>query len=173
MADSKPFARLKLSIRGLGFILYSPFAVAHIADGDDYLQTHFWEPEAVAEHVNTCTLTGFGTGSPGRDHLAFVDRVPSADEENRATMKLRLGIEIRDGVMCARDLYDLMDWSAACPDEQRVRLRSGFYRLTVLSDPPDSGILGDDQRITIYMERTPKRPLLHHAGVPDLTPDEG
>ena len=37
MADPKPFARLNLTIRGLGFILYSPFAVAHIADGEDYL----------------------------------------------------------------------------------------------------------------------------------------
>ena len=170
--EIQPFAQLDLEIAGLGFILYSPFAVAHIADGEDYLQTHFWEPEAVAKHINACTLTGFGTGSPGRYHLSFLDRAASVEEENRATMKLRLGIEVRDGVICVRDLYDLMDWSAACPAEQQVRVRDGFYRLTVLSDPPATGIIGDNQHITVSFERTPKKPLIRHAGVPDLTPDD-
>jgi hypothetical protein len=168
----KPFAQLNLEIAGLGIILYSPFAVAHIANGEDYLQGHFWEAETVAKHVNACTLTCFGTGSSGRYRLLFVNGEAPAEEEARATMKLRLGIEIRDGVMCVRDLYDLMDWSAACPAGQLVRLRDGFYRLTVLSDPPRSGIIGDNQRITIYFEPTPKKPPIRHRGVPDLTPDD-
>jgi hypothetical protein len=168
---ASPFAQLTLEIAGLGFILYSPFAVAHIADGEDYLQTQFWEPEAVAEHVNACTLTAFCTGSPGRYNLSLVDRAASIEEENRATMKLRLGIEVRDGTMCVRDLYDLLDWSAKCPAEQQVPLRDGFYRLTVLSDPPASGTLGDNQHITIYFEQMAKKPQIRHLGVPDLTPE--
>ena len=172
MDDAKPFARLNLSIRGLGFILYSPFAVAHITDGDDYLQTHFWEPEAVAEHVNACTLTTFCTGSPGRFHLSLFDRSAPDKEVEGATMKLRLGIKVRGGVVCLRDLYDLMEWSAACPAEQQVRVLDGFYRLTVLSDPPASGVLGDRQKISIYFERMTRKPAIRWDGVPDLTPED-
>jgi hypothetical protein len=171
-SKDQPFAELSLEIAGLGFVLYSPFAVAHIAEGENYLRTHFWEPEAVAEHVNACTLTGFCTGSPGRYRLVLLDRGASAEEENQAAMKLRLGIEIRDGVMCVRDLYDLLDWSA-CPMEQQVPLRDGFYRLTVLSDPPERSFIGDNQRIAIYFERMPEKPIIRHAGVPNLTPDAG
>ena len=172
-ATTQPFAQLNLEIAGLGFILYSPFAVAHIAEGEDYLQAHFWKPKDVARHVNACTLTAFCTGSPGHYRLSFLDRAASPEEESGAAMKLRLGIEIHDGIMCVRDLYDLLDWSAACPAKQRVRLRDGFYRLTVLSDPPENTFIGDNQRVTIHFERTTKKPLIRHAGVPDLTPDEG
>ena len=86
-------------------------------------------------------------------------------------MKLRLGIKVRDGTVCLRDLYDLMEWSATCPARQRVRVRDGFYRLTVLSDPPASGVLGDRQRIAIYFERTARKPAIRWQGVPDLTPE--
>jgi len=167
----RAFAQIDLEIAGLGIILYSPFAVAHIADGENYLRPHFWRPEAVAEHVNACTLTCFCTGSPGRYHLSLVNRAASTEEENRASLKLRLGIEVRDEVLCVRDLYDLLEWSATCEAEQQVRLRDGFYRLTVLSDPPENGILGDDQHITIYFEHMSEKPPIHHAGVPNLTPD--
>lgn len=168
----RPFAELNLEIAGLGFILYSPFTVTHIADGEDYLQAHFWDPDDVAEHVNACTLTAFCTGSPGRYRISFLNCAASAEEETGAAMKLRLGIEIRDGVLCVRDLYDLLDWSATCPTEQQVRLANGFYRLTVLSDPPRSGIIGDNQRITIHFERMTRKPIIRHAGVPNLTPEE-
>src|SRR5215216_1357032 len=62
-----------LDIRGLGLILYSPPAVAHIAEGADYLRAHFWEPADVARHVMECQLTAFGTGSPGKFRLRFAD----------------------------------------------------------------------------------------------------
>src|SRR5262245_35360841 len=39
---------LELKIAGLGIILYSPPAVAHIAEGSDYLGEHFSRPEDVA-----------------------------------------------------------------------------------------------------------------------------
>lgn len=169
---SDAFAQLNLEIAGLGFILYSPFAVAHIAEGEDYLRSHFWKPESVAEHVNACTLTAFCTGSPGKYQLCFVEGAASAEDETSATMKLRLGIEVRGGLICVRDLYDLLDWSAKCPAKQRIKLVDGFYRLTVLSNRPKSGILGDRQLITIYFERTPTKPVIRHRGVPDLTPDD-
>jgi hypothetical protein len=171
MAASRPFAKLHLDVAGLGIILYSPFAVAHIAEGDDYLQAQFWEPEAVAKHVMACGLTCFCTGSPGRYRLSFIQACPPDDVVNRATLKLRLGIEVRDSTVCVRDLYDLMDWSAECPEGQQVKLADGFYRITVLSATPRSGITGDNQRITLYFDQVKKKPQLRYEGVPSLLPD--
>jgi hypothetical protein len=171
-SESAPrlFATLGIEIAGLGFIVYSPFAVAHIAEGENYLRAHFWQPGAVATHVNACTLTAFCTGSPGHYHLTFVHGSASAEDESGASLKLRIGLEVRDGVFCVRDLYDLLDWSAECPAKQRIPLRDGFYRLTVLSDPPANSFLGDNQHIAIYFEETKEKPHIHHDGVPNLTP---
>jgi hypothetical protein len=66
---------MKVRICGLGFILYSPPAVAHIEEGADYLAAHFWEPEDVARHVMGCELTAFATGSPGDFVLRFSEVV--------------------------------------------------------------------------------------------------
>ena len=50
-----PMQEIALDIRGLGLILYSPPAVAHIAEGADYLGDHFWQPADVAY----CSLIRF------------------------------------------------------------------------------------------------------------------
>jgi len=63
MASS--IATVFLPLEGLGIILYSSFAVAHIGKDEDYLQTHFLQPQDVAAHVNRGTISAFGTGSPG------------------------------------------------------------------------------------------------------------
>ena len=56
--------------------------------------------------------------------------------------KLRLGIEVRDGGVFIRDLYDLMDWSLECSEQQCLRLANGWYLVTVYSSLPASGITG-------------------------------
>lgn len=62
---------IDLEIAGVGIILYSPPAVAHIPEGSDYLREHFSHGKDVARHVRACRLTGFCTGSPGEFHLRF------------------------------------------------------------------------------------------------------
>lgn len=160
--------QIDLDLQGLGIILYSPFAVAHIADGADYLGEHFSDPGDVARHVRECRLTAFGTGSPGRFILTFSVGEPDDGVVQAAEFKLRLGLEVRDGRFCVRDLYDLMQWSPKCPDSQRVLAEDGFYRLTVYSSSPPSGILGDDQEISVCMEPVATKPDLRWDGVPSL-----
>jgi hypothetical protein len=159
---------IALDIAGLGIILYSPPAVAHIAEKSDYLQKHFSRPEDVARHVMACELTGFCTGSAGSFRVRFLDGPPNGSELEAAEFRLRLGLWVRDGTICLRDLYDLMEWSNECPPEQRLSVADGWYRLTVFSSPPASGILGDDQVININLEPVANKPQLRWEGVPQL-----
>lgn len=146
---------IALDISGLGVILYSPPAVAHIAEGMDYLQEHFWRPADMARHVMECQLTAFGTGSPGSFRLRFSAGPPDESAVEAAAFKLRLGLQVRGGTVCVRDLYDLMEWSAECPSGQQLSVVDGWYRVTVFSSLPSSGILGDRQVIEVVLERAP------------------
>jgi hypothetical protein len=159
---------IAVDISGLGFILYSPPAVAHISEGSDYLNKHFWRPEDVARHVMACQLTGFCTGTPGSFRLRFRDGPRDEQAVAAAEFKLRLGLEVHEGVICIRDLYDLMQWSAECPASQKLPMADGWYRLTVYSSPPASGILGDNQVIDIHLEAMREKPELRWEGVPAL-----
>ena len=159
---------INLEIVGLGVILYSPFAVTHIGERTDYLQEHFTKPEDIARHVMECELTSFCTGSPGMFRLRFLDGAPTAEEVQAAEFKLRLGLEVRGGKVCVRDLYDLMDWFPECPTPQQVRVSDGWYLLTVYSSRPPGGILGDRQVVSIFMESVDSKPALRWEGVPHL-----
>jgi hypothetical protein len=157
-----------LDIQGLGIILYSPPAVAHIPEGSNYLQEHFWQPADVARHVMECQLIAFGTGSPGSFRLRFSNGPLDEKAVDAAAFKLRLGLRVSDGVICVRDLYDLMDWSAECRPEQQIQAVDGWHRLTVYSSPPPSGILGDGQVIEINLEPVARKPSLRWEGVSNL-----
>jgi hypothetical protein len=159
---------MDLDIAGLGIILYSPPAVAHIPEGSDYLKEHFWEPADVARHVMACQLTTFCTGSPGSFRLRFLQGPRNEEAVASAAFKLRLGLQVEKGRICVRDLYDLKDWYAECPTAQQVPLPDGWYRLTVYSSRPASGILGDGQTINIHLEAMSDRPPLRWEGVPLL-----
>ncbi len=96
---------IALEIAGLGIILYSPPAVAHIAEGSDDLQEHFSRPDDVARHVTACELTAFCTGSPGSFLLRFLDGSPDERDVQTADFKLRLGLWVQGGTICLRDLW--------------------------------------------------------------------
>lgn len=162
---------ITLNVLGLGAILYSPRAAAHIGRGEDYLQPHFWQPADVARHVNACQISAFCTGSPGRYLLRLYDGPIDAAGLESARAKARLGIEVYDGVLCLRDLYDLMTWEPECPDAQRVPLASGFYRITAYTSAPASGIVGDGQTVSLHFEACQEMPRLAWTGVPDLVPE--
>lgn len=163
-----PFRVIELELDGLGVILYSPFAVAQIHEGEDYLGEHFTAADEVNQHIEAGTLVGFGTGSPGTFKLHFLRGVPTEDELARHEFKLRLAIEIRDRTLCVRDLYDLMEWRVHCPEHQQLEVDDGFYRITVCSDVPESGVLGDDQAVFVYLDPSRELPRVRHEGVPIL-----
>jgi hypothetical protein len=159
---------IALDIAGLGIILYSPTAVVNILMGSNYLEEHFTKPSEVAQHVMDCHLTTFCTGTPGRFRIRFSEGFPDEVAVQAAAFKLRLGLLVQDKKICVRDLYDLYDWSPECPPRQQVSVADGWYRLTVVSSPPASGILGDGQIIDICLEPVGQKPLLNWFGVPNL-----
>jgi hypothetical protein len=159
---------IDVDISGLGFILYSPPAVLHISEGSDYLKKHFSQPQDVARRVMDCRLTAFCTGTPGSFRLRFRDGLRDEQAVDTADFKLRLGLEVHEGVICIRDLYDLMQWSAECPASQQLPIADGWYRLTVYSSRPASGILGDNQVIDIHLEAMQEKPKLRWEGLPSL-----
>jgi len=159
---------MMLQIEGLGIILYSPRAVAHIAPGEDYLTTHYWNPSDVQQQIQAGSIVGFATGSPGTFILEFLQGCPSDNLLESSDFKLRLGVKVDDQGLCVRDLYDLMDWDPSCSPEQTVRLDRGVYMITLCSSRPASGILGDHQTILVYLQPLPEMPLLSIKGVPAL-----
>jgi hypothetical protein len=161
---------IRMSIAGLGFVLYSPFAMKDVRPGSSFLDEHFWEPEDVAALVNACTVTGFCTGSPGDYQLRIHHGSPEERFVANAAYKLRLGLEVRDRSLHVRDLYDLDKWDPQCPDGQRLDIPDGFYRITVASTPTDDP--HDEQTIDLWFERWTERPKIRHAGVPMLCEDD-
>jgi hypothetical protein len=113
-------------------------------------------------------LTAFCTGTPGSFRLRFRNGPRDEQAVDAADFKLRLGLEVHAGVICMRDLYDLMQWSGECPASQQLPIADGWYRLTVYSSRPASGILGDNQVIDIHLEPTREKPTLRWEGVPSL-----
>jgi len=159
---------VELDISGLGIIFYSPAHAAHIGEGEDYLTSSYATDEDVQRHVQSGTIVGFATGTSGQFILNFISGGPPDEAVMKADFKLRLGLHCTGGMVCVRDLYDLLDWEPECPEEQVIRLEDGFYRLTLCSDTPASGVLGDGQEIDVYLESWERLPDLARQGIPTL-----
>jgi len=159
---------IDLEISGLGIILYSPASAAHIVEGSNYLRAHYVEPTEVQRHIQNGTIVGFGTASPGNFSLRFLSGYPTDARLLQARFKLRLGIRCEGGKVCCRDLYDLICWQPECPPEQMIDVDDGIYHLTLCSDRPPSGRLGDGQIIDIYLAQLEEFPQLATEGIPTL-----
>jgi hypothetical protein len=153
---------------GMGIVLHSPWATANLTQGEDFLTSRFSNPTDVAELVNSSRIAAFCTGSPGAWRLHLRTGPPDETALVQADYKVRLGVEVRDGILQIRDLFELMSWDAACDDEQVIQLTDGFYRITAYTSPPESGILGDDQDIHLHLEAVSEPARLVHHGVPQL-----
>ena len=97
------FARIRLSVEGLGIILYSPWAVQHIRPGTDYLEEAFLDGCDIARHVNASSLTGFATGGGGDFDLIVSLDPPNAEALQGVEFKVELGLrseERRVGKEC-------------------------------------------------------------------------
>lgn len=166
---ARPLATMKLQIYGLGIVMYSPAAVAHIAQGDNYLESHYLRDEDVQEHLQKGSLVGFGTGSPGRYRMRFHADYPAPSTSAQYDHRLRLGLVVAGGVICVRDLYDLLEWDSACPRGQSLEVSDGIYHVTVCTKVPASGILGDDQVIDVFLQPLDRFPSLQRTGIPTLS----
>lgn len=158
---------MAIDVTGLGIIMYSPSSAAHIAEGQDYLTEHYWDDDDVQEHIQAGTIVGFGTSSPGTFVLRCHAGYPDDGRLAAAGFKLRLGIRC-DGIVVFRDLYDLTDWIGQYPSDQAISLPAGIHHVTLASDLPASGVLGDHQIIDVYFQPLREFPALARQGVPTL-----
>lgn len=165
--NSHVIGEVELDVSGLGVIMFSPYAVAHIAPGDDYL-LRYSDERSVQQHIQRGDLVGFGTSSPGRYRLLVLAGYPSDVRLAHAAYRLRLGLVVRGGEVHFRDLFDLMQWSAVTPPQQVVAVADGIYHVTLCSDLPSSGRLGDNQTIEVYLAPLQCFPQLTTRGVPML-----
>jgi hypothetical protein len=159
---------IDLDISGFGLIFYSPFAAADIGEGEDYLESCFGNPSEVEKQALEGRIVGVSTSSPGLFLLSIQSGYPPNDLLSAYQYKLRLGVEVRNEILCIRDLFDLMSWSAECPAGQTVMLENGFYHITLLSNTPESEVLGDEQEILVYLQKLGEMPKLRFNGVPTL-----
>jgi len=82
----------------------------------------------VSEHVNSGTIVGLGTGSPGTYILKIRSGYPNEAILDSSDYVLRLGIKVNEGTVYFRDLYDLMEWTNKCPNEEYLRNNKQFNR---------------------------------------------
>lgn len=157
-----------LDVSGLGIVMYSPSSASHISPGEDYLASHYLTAEQVQPHIQAGTLVGFGTGSPGTFLLRLRSGYPTDARLTACEHKLRLGVRVKDRTLCFRDLYDLMDWAPSCPEDQTLEIEDGWYHVTLSSDAPASGVLGDRQVIEVHLARLDAMPRLAAQGIPKL-----
>ncbi len=113
-AAPRSTTEIAFDIAGLGIIMYSPSSAAHIHEGEDYLQPHYWAPADVRDHIQAGTIVAFATGTPGSFLLRIHDGYPGERLASAAGAELRLGLR-SDGVVVFRDLYDLLEWTARHP----------------------------------------------------------
>ena len=85
-----------------------------------------------------------------------------------STYKLRLGLRCIGGVVCFNDLFDLIYWEAYCPEDQQLELEDGIYHVTLCSNLPPDGELGEDQVIDFYLQKLDAFPALAKEGIPHL-----
>jgi hypothetical protein len=157
-----------LDIVGIGIVFHSPKFAEHITEGQDYFSSHYANEQQVQPHIQRGTIVGFGTGSPGTFIFRFKSGYPPEELLDRADCRLRLGLHCSGGIVCFRDLYELLDWHSECPPRRTLPLEDGFYHVTLCSDLPSSGFIGDNQVILFYLEKLNAFPRLSTKGVPTL-----
>ena len=157
-----------LDISGTGIIFYSPPFADHIAEGSDYLTSSYSDERQVQSHIQNGSIVAFGTGTPGTFILKFHSGYPEEQYIQKCEFKLRLGLVCSGGVVCFRDLYNLLQWRPDCPPGQTIQLQDGYYHVTLCSNPPESGVLGDNQTIDFYFQQLDSFPALSKQGIPML-----
>ena len=159
---------LRLEIQGLGIVFYSPPATDHITEHEDYLGEAFSSPRKVAAHANSGGLVAFETATPGRFRLTFNTVLPPIETLHQFEYTLQLPLIVQQGTVYFRDLYDLMDWTKDCPTSQKILIDDGYYLVTLCSNTPETGVLGDDQTIDLHFQQMDELPQLQITGIPSL-----
>lgn len=157
-----------IKIAGMGFIIYSDFAVERIKKGENFLGAHYWKPEDVAKEVNSGKILGVCTGDPGTYILKVREGFPCDELIDNTKLKRRLSIKIKGGHIHIRDLYVLMDWDDVCDDSQTIQIDDGYYTILLAGNIPNTGWRGDNQVIYMYFIKDERFMETQYKGVPDF-----
>lgn len=157
-----------VSTTGIGIVLHSGNVAKQIPDRYNYLQNEYWESKKVAEHIRKGDMVGFCTGSPGNYILKFREGYPGVEIEEKYPISIRLGICVDDGKIYVRDLYELLEWNKECDESRQLSIKNGYYHITLQTQVPSSGILGDNQTIYVFLNELDEMPQLRWNGVPQL-----
>ena len=159
---------IEAEIDGLGFVLYSPFAVKKIKEGEDFFSKYLLDAHSAGKMAEECKIVPFCTGSPGNYTIRVLMGLPTDEQKLNYDYRLQVGLIVRDNELYIRDVYDLMDWTKECGLNQRIEMESGFYIVTLLTSVPQSGIIGDNQIIDMFFHKLNFFPAMKHNGVPFL-----
>lgn len=157
---------LLLNINGMGIIIYSDYAVSQIAEGEDYFSNNYYDSEQVLNHIYNGTIVGFCTSSPGTYILKIREGYPAKTDLDISEFKLRLGICVKGKRIYFNDLFALMNWKTDYTDMPTLELEDGYYHITLLGNVPNSGILGDNQELLVYLNKLDMMPELKYNGIP-------
>ncbi len=159
---------LRLSIDGIGIVIYSNKSMINVAEGSDFFLSDFSTPKKVAEHIQKGDIVGFCTGSSGDYKIKIREGYPDEEISEQYPISIRLAIDVKGNAVSIIDLAWLMEWSNEVPIDQQIYVDEGYYHLTILTRIPDNGVWGSNQIIYIYMKRIEKMPQLKWDGVPQL-----
>ena len=164
----RTIGKLTFHIAGPGIVIYSPFAMAHVAPGTNFLEESLTELEDVGELVRAGQLAGFNMGSPGTYHLTLMLGTLDVPTIARYPWWIELSLEARGETVCVRDLFDFSHWRPECPADQTFTTPDSCYRVMAGTRPSDSAIVGDDQDIMVVFEPVSELPTLTWHSVPFL-----
>ncbi len=159
--------KVNYHLTGLGFILFSEGAVANIEDGEDYLGEHFWDGENVVKSVNEGKIVGVNS-QPGDFTFEFREGGSTPEEWGSYDIVMPLSIEIKGGKLFLDDLYALLDWESENEYRLELELEDGLYSILLLSNIPESEILGDNQEVIMYIEKDDEALMLEWHNIPSF-----
>ncbi|MCR4637236.1 MAG: hypothetical protein K5754_13505 [Butyrivibrio sp.] len=157
---------IKLTLDGMGIVIYSNKALMNIEEGADYFTKEFSSPQKVSEHIKKGDIIGFNMGSSGTYNLHVRQGYPNLDMIKKYPINARLALNVLGNKISFIDLYWLMEWSNFVPEEQTYEIEEGIYHVSVLTNKPFSGKIGDNQDVFIYFQKINEMPELTWEGVP-------
>lgn len=157
-----------IRIAGLGFIIYSDYAVEKFEEGEDYLEDFFLDGDNVVESINKGEIIGIATGSSGECVFKFLDGEPDGEYWAGHDFSFQVPINVKGGRIIIRDLYDMLEWTSEVPMEQTLEVEDGLYSIIVVGSLQNLGNCIRTKDINLYLVRDEDAFLAQWKSIPRL-----
>lgn len=188
-------ASMVVPVTSGGLLIHSPWTMLGAEPDSVGVLPVLDSRDAVVRELHRGGLVGVATDAPGLCCIEWQRGEPGLALCAQADAMVVVAVDVRDRILCVRDLGDLGRWTASCPPCQSLELSNGFYRLTLLlwnssmrtHVEPECAVSNDThdphagatamtsntagglvQRIGIHVERVPRLPLCAHTTMPEL-----